>query len=96
MELYEFGYYRTSFFRIDYQFRFNKNLHAKAIYNISPNYGGDFYPIEKDAIQGYGLGIKYMTAFGPIELIYGLGDRFFQSDKNSMKSVYYLSMGYNL
>jgi hypothetical protein len=96
MELHEFGYYRTSFFRADYQFRFNKNLHAKAIYNISPNYGGDFYPIEKDAIQGYGLGIKYMTAFGPIELIYGLGDRFMQSDKNSMKSVYYLSMGYNL
>jgi outer membrane protein assembly factor BamA len=93
MELHEFGYYRTSFFRVDYQYRFNKNLHGKIIYNLSPNYGGDFYPIEKDAIQGYGLGIKYMTAFGPLELIYGMGDHIMQP---GMKSVYYFSMGYNL
>jgi hypothetical protein len=92
----ELGYYRTSLFRMDYQYRFTDYLSAKAIYNISPNYNGKFYPIERSALHGVGFGFKYLTAVGPIELIVGKGDRLIPIKGNRIKIVYYLSMGYKI
>jgi len=92
----ELGYYRTSLFRMDYQYRFTDYLSAKAIYNISPNYNGKFYPIERSALHGVGFGFKYLTAVGPIELIVGRGDRLIPIKGNRIKIVYYLSMGYKI
>jgi len=91
----EFAYYHISIFRLDYRRQINRNLYLKFIYNIAPNYGQDYYPINRKIIQGYGVGIKYKTALGPIEVIYGRGDPIkliHTSDKND---VYYLNMGYN-
>ncbi|MFC1549897.1 patatin-like phospholipase family protein [Candidatus Neomarinimicrobiota bacterium] len=92
----ELGYYRTSLFRTDYQYRISNNLSVSAIYNFSPNYNGDFYPIERRTISGMGLGLKYSTAFGPIELIIARGDRLMPNKDKTYKNVYYLSMGYKI
>ncbi|MEE8478616.1 MAG: patatin-like phospholipase family protein [Candidatus Neomarinimicrobiota bacterium] len=91
----EFAYYHISIFRVDYRRQINRNLYLKFIYNIAPNYGGDYYPIDRKVIQGYGVGIKYNTVLGPIELIYGRGDPIKVSQTTEKKDIFYLNIGYN-
>ena len=91
----EFVWYRTSIFRVDYRKQFNKNLYLSFIYNVAPNYNQDFYPIDIKVIQGFGIGLKYKTALGPIEIIYGRGDPIKLTHTSKKNDVYYLSMGYN-
>lgn len=91
----EFAYYHMSIFRVDYRKRINRNLYLKFIYNIAPNYGRDYYPIDKKAIQGYGVGVTYNTVLGPIELIYSRGDPIKLIHTSKKNNVYYLNMGYN-
>ena len=66
------------------------------MYNIAPNYSGDFYPIELDAIYGYGFGIKYVTYLGPLELILSRGTKITTEDKSEKKNAFYLRFGYYL
>lgn len=91
----EFAYYRVSIFRVDYRRRLSNNLYLTFIYNIAPNYGGDYYPIDKNAFQGFGVGIKYNTVLGPIELIYSRGDQIKHSRTNDKKDVFYINLGFN-
>ena len=91
----EFAYYHMSIFRVDYRKRINRNLYLKFIYNIAPNYGRDYYPIDKKAIQGYGVGVTYNTVLGPIELMYSRGDPIKLIHTSKKNDVYYLNMGYN-
>lgn len=91
----EFAYYHMSIFRVDYRKRINRNLYLKFIYNIAPNYGRDYYPIDKKAIQGYGVGVTYNTVLGPFELIYSRGDPIKLIHTSKKNDVYYLNMGYN-
>ena len=92
----EFVHYRTSIFGIDYRFMITDKLYLKTIYNIAPNYGGDFYPIELKTIYGYGFGLKYVTYLGPLELIFSRGTEITSESKAEMKSVFYLRFGYYL
>ncbi|MCJ7802687.1 MAG: patatin-like phospholipase family protein [Candidatus Marinimicrobia bacterium] len=89
----EIAYYHISIFRADYRRKLNRNLYLKFIYNIAPNYEQDYYPIDKKALQGYGLGLTYNTVVGPIELIYSRGDNIKLTQSTKMKNVFYLSMG---
>ena len=66
----EFAYYKSSIFGIDYRFMITDKLYLKTMFNIAPNYNGDFYPIDLDAVKGYGIGLKYVTYLGPLELIF--------------------------
>ena len=93
---YELSYYRTSIFGIDYRFKLIDNLYFKTLYNIVPNYNGDFYPIESENIHGYGIGLKYNTILGPIELIISQGNKITTDKTSQMKNVFYLRFGYNL
>ena len=71
-------------------------LYLKTMFNIAPNYGGDYYPLETKAIKGYGVGIKYMTYLGPLELIYSIGDKITTDPNQGQKNVFYLNFGYQL
>ena len=91
----EFAHYRISIFRIDCRKQITRNLYLKIIYNIAPNYGGDYYPIGRNIVRGYGIGVKYKTVLGPFELIYSRGDKIQLLQTNDKKDVIYFSMGYN-
>ena len=91
----EFSWYRISIFRADYRKQFSRNLYLSFIYNVAPNYNQDFYPIDRIVIQGFGIGLKYKTALGPIEIIYGRGDPIKLIHTSKKNDVFYLSMGYN-
>lgn len=91
----EFAWYRTSIFRADYRKQFRRNFYFSLIYNIAPNYKQNFYPIDLKVIQGFGIGLKYKTALGPIEIIYGRGDPIKLIHTSTKNDVYYFSMGYN-
>ena len=75
MDWNEFQYFRTSIFRLDYMYKFKKNLYVKLIGNCAPNYNGNFYPIQNDILWGYGIGLSYWTPVGPIELVFSRGDK---------------------
>ena len=92
----EFAWYQTSIFRADYRKQINRNFYFSLIYNIAPNYKHNFYPIDLKVIQGFGIGLKYKTALGPIEIIYSRGDPIKLIHTSKKNDVYYFSMGYNL
>jgi len=92
----EMGYYRLSLFRFDLRQQLRNNMFLSLIYNFTPNYGGDFYPIDKQVIQGAGIGFTYNTAMGPIELIYSRGDKINNLNPSKKSNVYYLTMGFNI
>jgi len=91
----ELSWYHLSIFRADYRRQLNNNTYLSFIYNIAPNYNLDFYPLSQKALHGYGIGLKYNTALGPIEFIYGRGDLIRLIHTAKKKDVYYLSMGFN-
>ncbi len=92
----ELSYYRMSLFGIDYRFMLTDKLYLKTMFNIAPNYLGDFYPIEKNVITGYGFGFKYLTYLGPIELIFSRGDKIAIDPNPERKNFIYLNFGYYL
>ena len=89
-------YYRLSLFRFDIRKKIKNNLYLSLIYNIAPNYDGDFYPINKDAFQGGGVGLTYDTALGPIQFIYARGDKINVLNPSKKSDVYYLTMGFKI
>ena len=91
----EFSWHQLSIFRADYRRKIERNIYLSLIYNIAPNYNQNFYPIEKKSMQGYGIGLKYNTALGPIEFIYSRGDLIRLIHTAKKRDVYYLSMGFN-
>lgn len=91
----ELVYYRTSIFGMNYRFKIRDNLYLKALYNIIPNYDGNFYPNEAGMINGFGFGVKYVTLLGPLEVIAGRGDRVGSSSSSGMKNVLYFRLGFH-
>jgi len=95
-EKYELAYYRTSIYGIDYRFKLSDNLYIKTMYNVTPNYNKDFYPIESELLSGYGVGLKYNTLLGPLEFIYSRGNKMTAVKSSEMKNVFYIRFGYYL
>ena len=91
MDYNELAHYRTSFYRFDYRYQGINPLFLKFIFNIAPNYKGDFYPIKKDRLIGYGIGFILLTPIGPLEMIYSRGDEIIS---DSMQSHLYFTFGY--
>jgi len=87
----ELAYYRSSFYRFDYRYQGMNPLFLKFIFNIAPNYSGDYYPIEKDRLIGYGIGFVLLTPLGPLEMIYSRGDEMMS---DSMQDHLYFTFGY--
>jgi len=89
----EVAYFRTSIFRIDYMYKYKKNLFGKLIGNIAPNYQGDFYPIMNDFVWGYGVGLCYRTPVGPIELTYSHGSNISVYSNRGTQKLLNLTIG---
>lgn len=92
----EFAYFHTSIFGIEYRYKVIDNLYLKAIYNTVPNYNENYYPIDLNMLTGYGIGIKYNTILGPLELILSRGDKLNYINISEKKNVLYFRFGYYL
>ena len=90
----ELSYYQSSIFGIGHRLRLTENIYVKSVFNIAPNYNGDFYPTDAEAIVGYGVGIKYMTYLGPLEIMYGRGDKITTNSNLEQRDIITLNFGY--
>ncbi len=90
----EFAFYRSSFYRFDYQYQGTDPLFLKFIFNIAPNYEGDFYSLDVDRLIGYGIGFILLTPLGPLEVIYSRGDEITSDSKGAMQNHLYFTFGY--
>ena len=85
---------KLSVIRTDYRFRIHPNLYFKLIYNTAFNLKQEteFYSVSPGIVRGFGIGLKLISPIGPIELIYGRGDKNF-SGTNEMQNVFYFLFG---
>jgi len=63
--------------RIDYRYQFKKDIFIRLMANAAIGYriNGQSPPERNELITGYGLGIKFLSILGPLEIIYARGDR---------------------
>ncbi|NQV51440.1 MAG: BamA/TamA family outer membrane protein, partial [Candidatus Marinimicrobia bacterium] len=99
IDYYGLSWYRVANFRFDLRYELDNDLYLKAIYNIAPNFtwrhAEKFYPLKDNAIQGFGVGLLYDSALGPIELIYSSGDNELDVEKHFQSRYLYLTAGVN-
>jgi len=82
--------------RLDYRYEHKRDIFIKFIYNISKNYYS--FPTNvpiADYFQGWGIGLKFLSIIGPLEIIYARGP------KNVLKpvktrNILYVQAGFNL
>ena len=83
-----------SILRMDYRLRIHPLLYLKLIANgaFDIRQGGIYSDRTMNSVWGYGLGLKVMSLAGPLELIWGCGDKNFVADRKK-HSIFYVTMG---
>jgi len=81
--------------RVGYQYALRRNLRISLMLNRALDYqfemNGERYGSKQ--MWGYGIGLRYLTPLGPLELAYGIGEkRIF--DHGDQRGIFYLSAGY--
>ena len=87
--------YNYGYIRMDYRFEFQKDLFLKAIINVGYYNHVDervFLPFN-NPIYGYGIGLKYLTIAGPLELIFSQGSKSL-INFDEFQNVVYFTAGY--
>lgn len=82
--------------RLDYRYEHKRDIFFKFIYNISKNYYN--YPSDiqiADYFQGWGVGVKFLSLIGPLEIIYARGPKNV-SKPVKMRGILYVQAGFNL
>ena len=80
---------------VEYRWKYKKGIYLKAIVNAM----FDYISVDKTLsntqpyILGFGAGIKFLSLLGPIELVYGRGEKSFVRD-NDYQNVFYINAGY--
>jgi len=81
--------------RCEYRYQFSKDIYFKLMANSAFDlkyHIPDDYVVPNDAF-GYGIGIKVLSPVGPLEVIYGRGDKVFLGPRKHQDMVYFI-MGY--
>ena len=86
---------RLAIARIDYRYQHQKDIFFKLICNVAFQIANDLpqQTIKYHAMRGIGLGVKFLSPIGPIELLYGFGDKRLV-DPRAGQHVFYFEMGY--
>lgn len=83
--------------RIDYRYKFKKDIFIKAIFNTLFNYeivSQTGLVKSYDYTYGFGLGLELTSILGPVELMYAFGDKS-SSNSGKLRGITYLKVGYN-
>ncbi len=86
---------RLAIARFDYRFQYKKDIFFKIISNIAFHISADMIDqsVNFHYMRGAGIGVKFLSPIGPIELIYGYGDKRLVSPRKG-QYVFYFKMGY--
>ena len=82
--------------RIDYRYQYKPDIYLKLIYNVARNYYK--YPAELDVadyIDGWGVGVKFLSLLGPLEIIYARGHKSVLTSAK-MRNILYVQAGFSL
>ncbi len=84
-----------TFLRWDYTYHLRKNLRLSFVMNKAVSYGATIADeaLGNKTMWGYGLGCKYLTPLGPIELIYARGEKSIYQSGNK-RNLFYFRAGY--
>ena len=86
-----------SILRTDYRYRISSGIYLKLMINkaFDLKQASYEYYVTPDDVWGYGVGLKLVTPIGPIEFIYGRGDKNF-SGRGEKQNVFYFLFGSNI
>ncbi|MBD3287604.1 BamA/TamA family outer membrane protein [candidate division KSB1 bacterium] len=86
---------RLAICRFDYRFQHKKDIFFKLIFNAAFHIATDLPEQSNNYhyMRGIGLGVKLLSPIGPIELIYGYGDKRLV-DPRAGQHVFYFEMGH--
>ncbi|TFG97337.1 MAG: hypothetical protein E4H13_11105 [Calditrichales bacterium] len=85
-----------AYIRFDYRYEFKKDIFIKFITNFGRVFRHD-YPVENVAniIEGYAMGLKFLSIVGPIELMFSRGYRGILKPIE-YRNMIYVQAGFNL
>ena len=86
---------KLSMLRLDYRYQLHRNLFVSVIGNMVLDYENEILGpgLKVENLFGYGLGLKYVTPLGPIELIISRGEKSVYKP-GTMRTVVYFNAGY--
>jgi NTE family protein len=84
------------FARMDYRYRYKRDIYFKLIYNVARSYFE--YPAllqVADYMHGWGVGVKFLSLLGPLEIIYARGPKNVLTPVK-WRNVLYVQAGFRL
>jgi len=92
----QFSVRKLGIFRIMYRYRFKKDIFIKFYFNMLFHYKQIFsnqtLP-EGRLPYGFGLGVKFISIIGPLEFLYGRGQKSIQNS-SAWQNIFYVTAGY--
>ena len=87
---------RLAMVRFDYRYRYKKDIFFKVMSNIAFHISTETtdQALNYHYMRGAGIGVKFLSPIGPIELIYGYGDKRLVRPRKG-QYVFYFKMGYH-
>ena len=92
----QFSAKKLGIFRMMYRYRFKKDIFIKSYFNTLFNFRQIFFIDSLPAgrlLYGFGLGVKFTSVIGPLELLYGRGQKNIH-DASAWQNVIYMNAGY--
>lgn len=86
---------RINLMRFDYRYEYRENLFFKLIVNTAFNYSYDAapQPLQVKQIWGYGVAVKYLSPFGPLEMTFARGEKGIFAP-GPQRNIVYFTAGY--
>ncbi len=86
---------KLTFFRMDYRYKYKKDIFFKIMGNVTVNssyrFFGDTYSF--NTLYGAGIGVKLLSPIGPMELIFSRGTKNMAGEQKFQNKLY-IVMGY--